>query len=55
MNPDIVYNTGMTGYYVMNYDPTTQETITEFRNGEPKLTKITMVPLIPSVSYTFKF
>ncbi len=55
MNPDLVYNTGMTGYYYMEYDPTTQETTTHYIPGEPKLTKVTMVPLIPSVSYTFKF
>ena len=55
MNPSLVYNSSDFGYYYQIYYPETNENITHYNSGTRKLTKVTILPFIPSASYTFKF
>ena len=55
MNPSMVYSSDDFGYYYQIYIPETDEFITKYNPGSRRLTKVTILPFIPSASYTFKF
>ncbi len=55
MNPCMIYNDNSYDYYQQYYDETTGNMTSEFIPGRRRLVKLTILPLIPSVSYTFKF
>ncbi len=55
MNPNMIYNDSSYEYYQLGYDETTGNMVSEFVPGRRRLVKLTILPLIPSVSYTFKF
>lgn len=55
MNPTFVYSNSGGGYATYNYNPGSGRVHTQYIPSNRKITKLTLLPCIPSVTYTYKF
>lgn len=55
MNPTLIYNSGNNGYSTYVKDQNDNKIYHQYVPAKRKITKLTILPCIPSVTYTYKF